>query len=113
MVRILFTAVLLLSGYSARAQGADDWSQLRQYGYEIGVDSLSTKPDSVCLARFATEIVYGRTPRRMSYQGIPAFIDTLRIGRLTHQLLSRSNTPRSIGARYWIRSNRMTDVTGN
>jgi len=96
MIRTLLAAFLLLSTQFAQAQLADEWSRLRQYAHSIGVDSLCSQPDSACLSRYATEIVYGRTPRRMSYQGVPPSIDSLRIGRLTHQLLTASGaTPSS------------------
>ena len=88
MNRTLFTALLLLSGYTAPAQLADNWARLRQYGQNIGVGSLCAQPDSACLTRYLTEIVYGRTPRRMSYQGVPVFIDSLRIQRVVSALLA-------------------------
>ncbi|GAB3742046.1 hypothetical protein GCM10028816_51280 [Spirosoma lituiforme] len=87
----MLAAFLLLSTQFTYAQLADDWSRLRQYGQDIGVDSLCDRPDSACLTRYITEIVYGRTPRRMSYQGVPAFIDSIRIERLTRQFLIGSS----------------------
>ncbi len=86
-MRVLVAAFLLLSGHAAKAQIADDWSRLRQHAHDVGVDSLCAQPDSACVTRYLMEIVYGRTPRRMSYQGVPVFMDSLRISRLTRQFL--------------------------
>ena len=72
-VRTLLAAFLLLIVEVAQAQLADEWSRLRQCAHSIGVDSLCAQPDSACLNRYVTEIIYGRTPRRMNYQGVPAY----------------------------------------
>ncbi|MCY7359435.1 MAG: hypothetical protein LH609_18665 [Rudanella sp.] len=90
MTRLLLVALLFLISRFADAQQGNDWIRLRQYAQDIGVDSLCAQPDSACVSRYFTEIVYGRTPRRMSYQGIPATVDTVRIARLTRQFLSGS-----------------------
>ena len=95
MRRFLFVSLLYLITYSVKAQATDDWQRLRQYAQAIGVDSLCAHPDSACLTRYFTQIVYGRVPRRMSYQGVSEYIDTVRIDRLTRQFLSG---PRSVGA---------------
>ena len=87
MIRAVFVAFLLLGGYSAQAQLAVEWSRLRQHAHDIGVDSLCAQPDSACVTHYFNQIVYGRTPHRMRYQGVPAFIDTVRIDRLTRQFL--------------------------
>ncbi|WP_077922030.1 L,D-transpeptidase family protein [Spirosoma sp. 209] len=76
--------IILASG-TARAQVAGDWLRLRQYGQTIGVDSLCAEPDEACLTRYFTQIVYGRRPRRLGYQGVAERIDTSRISRLTQQ----------------------------
>ncbi len=78
LILLLFTLV------SARAQNFESWTALRQYGQLIGVDSaLCVLPDSTCLKGYFTEIVYGRAPRLMSYQGVPERIDSTRIDRLS------------------------------
>ena len=88
--------LLYLTTHVAGAQTADDWTRLRNYAHAIGVDSLCPQPDSACLTRYFTQIVYGRTPRRIAYQGVPERIDTVRIDRLTHQFLFLVG-PRSVG----------------
>lgn len=90
MLRTGLTALLLLSVLLTHAQQPTDWLRLRQYAHDIGVDSLCAQPDSACISRYVAEIVYGHTPRRMRYQGVPTAIDSLRIRRLTHQVLSGS-----------------------
>lgn len=87
MIRFLLISLPFLISPTVEAQPASEWVRLRQHAHDIGVDSLCTQPDSACVTRYFTEIVYGRTPRRMSYQGVPTFIDSLRIDRLTHQFL--------------------------
>ena len=87
MIRAVFAAFLLLGGYSAQAQLAVEWSRLRQHAHDIGVDSLCAQPDSACVTRYFNQIVYGRTPRRMRYQGLPEVIDSVRVARLTRQFL--------------------------
>ena len=89
MIRVFFAAFLLLSGYFAHAQVASEWLRLRQYAHDIGVDSLCAQPDSACVTRYFAQIVYGRTPRRMRYQGIPEVIDSVRVDRLTRQFLTQ------------------------
>ncbi|GAB3643649.1 L,D-transpeptidase family protein [Spirosoma arcticum] len=89
MRTLLLVSLLYLTTRSVEAQMADDWSRLRQYAHAIGVDSLCAQPDSACLTRYFTQIIYGRTPRRMSYQGLPERVDTAGINRLTHQFLSQ------------------------
>lgn len=85
MYRFLLVSLLCLITHSVDAQMVGDWTRLRQYAHAIGVDSLCAQPDSACLTRYFTQIVYGRTPRRMGYQGVPERIDTVRIDRLTRQ----------------------------
>lgn len=87
MHRFLLGLLLYLTTHTAGAQIADDWTKLRSYAHAIGVDSLCAQPDSACLTRYFTQIIYGRAPRRMSYQGLSERIDTIRISRLTHQFL--------------------------
>ena len=87
MTRFLIVTLLLLISRAAEAQPADDWIRLRQHAHDIGVDSLCVQPDSACVSRYVTEIIYGHTPRRMRYQGVPEVIDSLRIDRLTRQFL--------------------------
>lgn len=70
------------------AQTTDDWTRLRRYADEIGIDSLCDRPDAVCLTAYFTQIVYGKPSYRLSYQGLTEHIDTLRIHRLTQQFLS-------------------------
>ena len=95
MRRFLAGLLLYLTTYTASAQIAGDWTRLRTYAHSIGVDSLCAQPDSACLTRYFTQIIYGRVPRRMSYQGLSEHLDTVRINRLTHQFLAG---PRSVGA---------------
>ncbi|GAB2583827.1 L,D-transpeptidase family protein [Spirosoma areae] len=85
---LLLISLLYVPNRPVDAQMADDWSRLRQYAHAIGVDSLCAQPDSACVTRYFTQIVYGRTPRRMSYQGVAERLDTVRINRLNHQFLS-------------------------
>ena len=107
MRHFFLVSLLFLLTRSADAQLADDWSRLRHYAQAIGVDSLCANPDSACLTRYFTQIIYGRTPRRMSYQGVPESMDTIRIKQLTSMFLvgprsvgPRSVGPRSVGARF-------------
>ena len=88
MHRFLPALLLYLTTLAANAQLADDWRKLRNQAHAIGVDSLCAQPDSACLTRYFTQIVYGRTPRRMSYRGVSERVDTVRINRLTHQFLA-------------------------
>ena len=90
MIRFLLILLALLTASIAQAQSADDWLRLRQYAQDIGVDSLCARPDSACVGRYFTEIVYGRTPRRMNYAGVAEGIDSVRIARLTRQFLEGS-----------------------
>ena len=87
MHRFLPGLLLCLTTLTANAQIADDWRKLRDQAHSIGVDSLCPQPDPACLTRYFTQIIYGRTPRRMSYQGLPERVDTVRINRLTLQFL--------------------------
>ena len=86
--RFLCIVSLLLPSSRAFAQQTDDWNRLRHYASVIGIDSLCATPDSTCLTRYFTEIVYGHKPRRMNFVGVPEHIDTTRIQRLTHQFLA-------------------------
>jgi hypothetical protein len=89
MYRFLLILLLFMGARSARAQAVpNDWARLRQYATAIGVDSLCAQPDPDCLRRYFAQVVYGRAPRRMGYQGVPEFIDTVRINRLTSQFLA-------------------------
>ena len=84
----LLGSLLYLTTPSVDAQIISDWSRLRTYAHAIGVDSLCPQLDSACVARYFTQIVYGRPPRRMSYQGLPEQIDTPSIERLSRQFLA-------------------------
>lgn len=95
MHRFLLVSLLCSITSSVDAQMADDWLRLRQYAHGIGIDSLCAQPDSACLTRYFTQIVYGRTPRRMAYQGVPEQIDTVRLNRLTRQFLARVGAART------------------
>ncbi len=88
MRRFLLLSLTYLTAFIVNAQTDDDWTRLRQYASKIGVDSLCSQPDKACLTRYFTEVVYGRTPRRMGFQGIAERIDTSRINRLTQQFLA-------------------------
>lgn len=80
---------LLFAFPSTQAQNTESWNRLRNYGENIGVDSnFCAQPDTACLTRYFTEIAYGHTPRRMSYDGVTAQIDSVRIERLTRQFLA-------------------------
>lgn len=73
-------------------QTAELWNSLRRYGKLIGIDStLCAVPDSTCLNRYFTEIIYGHTPRRMGYQGVPEHLDSDRIGQLTRTFIAGGN----------------------
>lgn len=79
----------LLALASTQAQTSESWNRLGNYGETIGLESNLCPPlDTACLTRYFTEIVYGHTPRRMSYQGAPEQIDSARIERLTQQFLA-------------------------
>ena len=80
--------LIYLTALPVNAQVADDWRRLRQYADAVGLDSLCVNPDEVCLTRYVTQLVYGRMPRRMSFQGAPERIDTARINQLTRQFLN-------------------------
>ncbi|MBO0951801.1 L,D-transpeptidase family protein [Fibrella forsythiae] len=77
-----------LAFFTATAQTPDNWNRIRQYASAIGVDSLATPLSAARLTRYFTEIVYGRTPRRMGFQNVPEQIDTARINRLTIQFMT-------------------------
>ena len=99
-MRILLHVLLCsVTGYflfphPVAAQHPDDWSRLRQHAHDVGVDSLCTQPDLACVTRYFTEIVYGRTPRRMNFLGVIEVIDTVRIDRLTRQFMEGSSATR-------------------
>lgn len=81
--------LLLFTLLSARAQTSESWTSLREYGRLIGIDStLCSLSDSTCLNGYFTEIIYGRAPRQMSYQGVPERIDSSRIHRLKQLFLT-------------------------
>ena len=88
MHRFSLGLLLYLTTQTVSAQIADDWKRLRNQAHSIGVDSLCAQPDSACLTRYFTQIVYGRTPRLMSYQGLLERIDMVRLNRLTYQFLA-------------------------
>jgi len=87
MLRNLIIA-LFVCPVLAIAQPSDDWTRLRRYADEIGVDSLCSAPDAVCLKAYFMQIVYGKPSRRLGYQGLSEQIDTARINRLTRQFLA-------------------------
>lgn len=88
MYRFVLVLLLYFATQPVEAQRAGDWARLRNYAHAIGIDSLCTRPDSSCLTRYFIQIVYGRTPRRMSYEGLSEHIDTVRMNRLSRQFLS-------------------------
>jgi hypothetical protein len=89
MPRFLLVLFLPFALCTAQSQPVPaDWSRLHQYATAIGVDSLCDQPDPACLHRYFTQVVYGRAPRRMGYQGVAEFIDTIRINRLTRQFMA-------------------------
>ncbi len=88
MRQLLLLPLLVVTLSFARAQDSSDWIRLRHYAQAIGVDSLCAQPDSTCLTSYFTQIVYGHTPRRISYEGVPAQLDTAGINRLTSQFLA-------------------------
>ncbi|MPR31858.1 L,D-transpeptidase family protein [Salmonirosea aquatica] len=101
--------LLLFAINSAQAQTAEAWNSLRNYAESIGVDSnFCVQPGTACLTRYFTEIVYGHTPRRMSYEGVTEQIDSARIERLTQQFLaggdwrSRLDSLESKDVNYWF-----------
>ena len=107
--RLSFVILLSLTAFISRAQTAEAWNRLRNYGEVIGVDSiLCATPDTSCLNRFFTEVVYGHTPRRMGYQGVPEKIDSARIARLTRQFSAGADwrplldSLESKDANYWL-----------
>jgi hypothetical protein len=80
---------LLLSLVSVRAQTSEAWASLYNYGKSIGIDStLCALPDSSCLNRYFMEVLYGHVPRGMAYQGVPEHIDSVRIHRLKHLVMT-------------------------
>lgn len=84
-------SILLLFSFiasSVDAQPAADWSRLRRYAASIGIDTLCSAPDPACLKRYFKEIIYGRTPRHMGYQGVAESMDTLRLNRLTRLFMA-------------------------
>jgi len=87
MRRFLLLPILLLTTSLAQSQTPGDWARLRDYAHSSGVDSLCANPDSTCLTRYFTEIVYGHTPRRLGYRGLTEQLDTTRINRLTQQFM--------------------------
>ncbi|ARK09820.1 L,D-transpeptidase family protein [Fibrella sp. ES10-3-2-2] len=88
MRRLWLLLLSCLPVLSAVAQTSDDWPRLQLYASLIGVDSLCNQPEAPCLTRYFTELVYGRTPRRMAAQTVQQQLDTVRINRLTQQFLS-------------------------
>ena len=88
MHRFLPALLLYLTTHAANARITDDWRKLRNQAHSIGVDSLCAQPGPACLTHYFTQIVYGRTPRRMSYRGLSEHSDTVQINRLTHQFLA-------------------------
>ncbi|CCH53786.1 ErfK/YbiS/YcfS/YnhG family protein [Fibrisoma limi BUZ 3] len=84
----LLLFVFIFTFVSAYAQTTGDWNRLRNYAYEIGIEIPCDQPDRTCLTRYVTEIVYGHSPRRISYQGVAERLDTARIDRLTEQFLA-------------------------
>lgn len=87
-MRRVLSILLLFSSIVVKAQGPDDWARLRQYATSIGVDSLCASPDPICLKRYFKQIIYGRVPYRIGYQGVSERIDTVRINQLTRQFLT-------------------------
>ncbi|WP_020604887.1 L,D-transpeptidase family protein [Spirosoma spitsbergense] len=90
--RLVYSLLCLLSA-TAGAQPTTSWERLSNYAQSIGaVDASMSKvcpnPDAACLLRYFTAVVYGHTPRHMSYQGVPEQLDTTRINRLVHQFLA-------------------------
>ncbi len=109
LYRLSVLVCFCLAAVTAHAQTAEAWERLRDYGEMLGVDSsLCARPDTDCLNRFFTEVVYGHTPRRMSYQGVPEIIDTVRIERLTKQCTAGADwrplldSLESKDANYWL-----------
>ncbi|GAB3949632.1 hypothetical protein GCM10028805_26210 [Spirosoma harenae] len=84
---LLLSFLFALTLSTGNAQITDHWNRLRRYAHAIGVDSLCDQPDSICLKRYFTQIIYGRAPHRMSYQGVRESIDTLRISQLARQFM--------------------------
>lgn len=92
MIRLLLSlGFLLLLRPQTHAQLADDWMRLRQYGSEIGVDSLCNQPDASCLKAYVTQIVYGKPNRRLGYQGLSEKLDTIRLNRLVRLFVAGGN----------------------
>jgi hypothetical protein len=90
---LLFYALLCLLPVTVDAQSTADWERLRNYAQSIGavdapMSKLCPNPDSTCLTRYFTAVVYGHTPPHMSYMGVPEQLDTTRISRLVHQFLT-------------------------
>ncbi|GAB4033796.1 L,D-transpeptidase family protein [Spirosoma jeollabukense] len=90
MLRYLIVSLFILPSF-ANAQRPDDWARLRNYATSIGVDSLCASPDPICLKRYFTQIIYGRVPLRMGYQGVSEHIDSVRISQLTSQFMAGLN----------------------
>ncbi|MEZ0487327.1 L,D-transpeptidase family protein [Fibrella aquatica] len=88
MPRFWLLALTYLTAFATLAQSPDDQARLRNYAALIGVDSLAAQPDQAALVRHFSEIVYGRTPRRMGFQNVPEQIDSIRINRLTQQFMT-------------------------
>lgn len=87
MLRFLLCLGCLLPSI-ALAQLNAEWNRLRQYGTEIGIDSLCNQPDAACLKAYFTQIIYGKPSPRLGYQGLPEQLDTARLNRLTRQFLA-------------------------
>lgn len=87
MRHTLFIPFLACTLRLACAQHSEDWSQLHQYAKRIGVDSLCTNPDSSCLAQYISRIVYGHTPDKTKYQGVPEQLDTARMQAIIQTFL--------------------------
>lgn len=88
MPRFFFALLLVLTSHTAWAQPADHWQRLRHYAQVIGVDSLCDSPNPSCLTRCFSQIIYGRRPTRLSYQGVPETIDSAGIQTLTKQFMA-------------------------
>lgn len=88
---LLIPLIVSLFAGAVCAQSTAEWVRLKNYARAIGAadtDSLCIQPTEACLIRQFTQIVYGYTPRRMSYQGVPPRLDTARISRLARQFLA-------------------------
>ncbi len=90
---VLLYSLLFLLSINVDAQSTTNWERLSNYAQSIGaVDASMSKlcpnPDTICLTRYFTEVVYGHTPTHMSYQGVPQQLDTTRINRLVYQFMA-------------------------